>query len=465
MAVESIALNNTTRLMCAAGYNNSDFRDKVVDMFENNAFRAIAPCYGADLLTVYSHCCRARDRKRKFWIFYFIVAICGFLAISIFNILDIPLLGWLLAATAAAVVYWLDAKGKNIILSRELSEAVFSNRECTAEYETANHSQGAEVLVYSGFSPFVTAGIELDSWSFAANIQCGKQSVGTRLTPRAFETSALYQRVTDELAKLDLRNITIEDIVCVNGRDVIKDSRFSQGRFSRPYTHINRDTLIDLMHRSSHVGRHYKRVQVVDWSGELVFTLFLRFCKEQRNLFCEASYFVMTPVDERYRRIDHLPTHDWSWAMGMLLTAPIAGAAHCLVSPFVMWERLSNVFKKDKEHHEREQIEKNQPFDYGAQVYPRGLVASNQYQRYFQKLDKEFYSKVLVRQILDGIIEFLDEHNIDTSDLRDRQNTIENHGVIVSGGDLNAEALAVGKKAKARANRAETARVATGELR
>ena len=87
-------------------------------------------------------------------------------------------------------------------------------------------------------------------------------------------------------------------------------------------------------------------------------------------------------------------------------------------------------------------------FDYGASTSIRELAASNLYSHYFQKLDKEMYLKLIERQILDSIINFLDAHNIDTSDLRARQDTILNNGVIVTGGSVEAQNLTVGERAK-----------------
>jgi hypothetical protein len=59
-------------------------------------------------------------------------------------------------------------------------------------------------------------------------------------------------------------------------------------------------------------------------------------------------------------------------------------------------------------------------------------------------LDKEMYVKVFEKQLLFAVKGFLDAHNIDTSDIQERQTTILNSGVIVQGGEINAEALAVG---------------------
>jgi hypothetical protein len=43
---------------------------------------------------------------------------------------------------------------------------------------------------------------------------------------------------------------------------------------------------------------------------------------------------------------------------------------------------------------------------------------------------------------------FLDAHGIDTSDLEERQTAVLNNGVIVTGGELRAQSLAVGQQAR-----------------
>jgi hypothetical protein len=79
---------------------------------------------------------------------------------------------------------------------------------------------------------------------------------------------------------------------------------------------------------------------------------------------------------------------------------------------------------------------------------------SPNYRRYFQRLDREMYVKTLEQRLLDAIIQFLDEHNVDVSDLVERQTTILNNGVMLSGGTIQAESLAVGTGARARAGEA-----------
>jgi len=63
------------------------------------------------------------------------------------------------------------------------------------------------------------------------------------------------------------------------------------------------------------------------------------------------------------------------------------------------------------------------------------------------------YVKILESQILARIVQFLDEHNIDTSGLKDAQTKIINSGIIVAGsGSLEANTLAVGRGSSAIGN-------------
>jgi len=66
---------------------------------------------------------------------------------------------------------------------------------------------------------------------------------------------------------------------------------------------------------------------------------------------------------------------------------------------------------------------------------------------YFQKLDNEMNIKVVQQQVIDALVEFLDKHSIDTSEIKQRGMHILNNGVIVSGGTMSAESISVGKGA------------------
>ena len=90
-------------------------------------------------------------------------------------------------------------------------------------------------------------------------------------------------------------------------------------------------------------------------------------------------------------------------------------------------------------------------FDYGATLSLREHVRSPNYRHYFQKLDQEMYVKLVEQQVFESIVSFLDQHDIDTSELKERQTTVLNQGVIMSGGRIDAGSVAVGSGATAQA--------------
>jgi len=130
----------------------------------------------------------------------------------------------------------------------------------------------------------------------------------------------------------------------------------------------------------------------------------------------------------------------------------LTGPAYAIFSLLFLLSRLNEGLMDlfdSKGRQRRREIESNPLYNYGAQSSLRYAFSSDSFLHYFQKLDGEFYTKVLEHQVLDGIIDFLDMHNIDTSEIRERRTTILNSGVIVQGGDIKAESLAVGSGAMA----------------
>ena len=63
---------------------------------------------------------------------------------------------------------------------------------------------------------------------------------------------------------------------------------------------------------------------------------------------------------------------------------------------------------------------REQAFNYGAPVSLREAASDNLYYRYFQKIDVKMYTEMIARRIIDSLIEFLDDHDIDTTALRNQ---------------------------------------------
>jgi hypothetical protein len=196
--------------------------------------------------------------------------------------------------------------------------------------------------------------------------------------------------------------------------------------------------------------RHYKVVRVNAWGGELVLSVFVRFMKVEQALFAEASYFLLPPLNDACHIADRIsPTPGWrdhaQLLFGSLLMTPLALLrAFGAVGHLFEWRTVE---KRRKEA--RIQAERDPSYDFGAPPSVRQSQASGSYRQYFQQLDRDMYLKVIERRLLDSLTAYLDEHDIDTADLRVQSMTVMNNGVMINGGTLQAENVAVGAKSRA----------------
>jgi hypothetical protein len=81
--------------------------------------------------------------------------------------------------------------------------------------------------------------------------------------------------------------------------------------------------------------------------------------------------------------------------------------------------------------------------------WPQSDAQSRHYRRYFQQVDRDLSTKFIDRQVLDTIVDFLDAHNVDTSQFAEQRSMILNNGLLVSGGEFTAGSVAVGEQARA----------------
>jgi hypothetical protein len=188
----------------------------------------------------------------------------------------------------------------------------------------------------------------------------------------------------------------------------------------------------------------------VEWDGELILSLFIRVTKPGRDLFVEANYLLLTPVRDSLRRLDSISARRaWKHAIEIALTS----IPWVLAWPLMAFKWMEGIEKWRHRREIRKRIRDDATFDRGALSSIREEYSSAKYHRYFQKLDKEMYHKVLEKHILDTIVDFLEIHNVDTSDLKQRQQFILNSGVIVGGGGsvYNMGAMSVGAQSQAAA--------------
>jgi hypothetical protein len=294
----SVSYIDTTRYLCSAAYLSKKFRDTVIKQIVKDKYRAIAVSYGVDVLIVIKHCLVAAQRETQrnnlltiLFFFTFINLTYLFLPCLIIAYIIVFRDKW-------NTRYQIIAKNfaKN---NFQLEPVEFSpNDRIKAILTQISTEENGNVVVYGGFSPFVGSGLEVGAWSFSLNSDIGKEQLGQRLQPIPFSVEELYKYVVDNIEKLNLKGLTIEDKLCVNGKTVRDYQLFLPDMFSRPYSSIDPQEIKRFVNSGEESIRYYKHIKVVGWGGELVFSLFLRFYKNHEQLFVEASLFLLTPVQE-----------------------------------------------------------------------------------------------------------------------------------------------------------------------
>lgn len=457
-----------TRYLCAAAHLDTEFARQTVQRLVVDRGRAPAPALGIDLGVVLRHCIGADRRHRTRDVTLDMIGLpVLLLALAFlfngFHVVDLGFIGLLLvlAWVILATDTWV---GRYHIAARTLSRSAFDPHRTPAlsdaeELDVAGAAaDAANVTIYGGYLPFVGSGREQGGWSFALSVLKGKQALGgdARSTPMPFELDDLYEAVRRDVAALELDGtsvrVVVEDRLYVDGQGVYGDDRFLLPGGAGLRSLVSDDELRGFVRDPEPGNRVYRCVRIHGWQSEFVLSMYLNFARVGRGLFIQARYFLLLPLKEDYRTVDHVdrdlsvPGTLRQAARGALRTN-VAG--RFMMSPF----RLIGGVPSEVRRRRIGDGEPSPGFNYGATVSVRELAQAPHYNRYFQQLDRDMIGKIVERQILDSIAGFLDRHNIDTGELEERQTAILNNGLIVSGGSVRADSLAVGTDARSTVGR------------
>lgn len=444
----------TTRYLCVAVQMSEKFCDQILEEFLEEDYTAIGISHGVDLPTVLRSCLLAKRRRRGRDVALAVLSLAALLFAFIFFPLSL-----IIYVIAWRIVFLDQEKVRHEIIGKHLLKGNFNpdffnfpvDVKTSKKLEELAQTQDANTIIYGGFSPFVGAGINIGGWSFAIDTSKGKEELGSVKDPSLFQISELYDYVTDSIKKLDLTNLSIEDSLHVNGQEIRNQEEFLPSPLMRPITKLKDDFVQSFVEKPTHSVRHYRCIRVTDWKGELILSIFFRFARSGQNLFVEANYYLLTPLNKYYRQFDRLKPDPSSEDMRKLAVETLFTTfSFGLASISSVFQQFFDARRRKKQRQEKaKELRYNYAFNYGAVKSLRERVShENEYNRYFQKLDKEMYLKSIERRIIDGLSKFLDNKNIDISDFKETRSTILNHGVMVSGGSIQAQNLTVGERAK-----------------
>lgn len=449
---------DVTRYLCAALQTDAGLNHYAYKKILREHYRAIASSPGVDLVTVlkYGLAARGRQLTRDALLVVFLLIGVAFLGNeNPRGVLLALFAGWAVTVVESWVAHYgvlAEHLRRNTFnpagASAPASERMRARLEAIAEHNLGN------TTVHTDYGPFAGYGIPFENWSFTLNIATPVEDEEVI----EFTTAELNDFVANAVRGVGLPGVHVDDRVFVSGQDLLYglDSSVKKAilpnELAAPASRIGEAEIARLREDSLSRARPYLVIRVAGWNGELVVTMFLRLAMMPRKdqLYVEMNYSLLLPIQERYKQVDRLLSTPTGTQIFRMLGSSLVKLAPTTVGAFVrivdvVFSPLEELLSRVRE---ARAIKYDRSFNYGAATSLREKAADGRFHRHFQNLDKEMYAKVAERKVVEALEEFLDDHNIDTSDLRERQTTILNNGVYVSGqGSVNAGSLAVGSNA------------------
>jgi hypothetical protein len=319
----------------------------------------------------------------------------------------------------------------------------------------------SNVTVYSGYSPFLGSGDEVQTWGFTVDLSRGARRPDGKVgKPKPFTVTKLHRHVRCRLDALRdpslppaerISDFVIEDRLFVSGGGVQGDRRFLPQQGVPPVARVSPRVIHEKMNRPTGSVRHFKCLRVDSWMREIAFSEFLHFAIHGRTLHVEQTVCRLLPIRESYHMVDGLtrsllPGEKAALAWETLKDLP-ASLLRAPVELFSYWRSRYRETQQDRVL--QKMLHEQLPIDCGARVSVRELGQASDWGDYFQELDWYRQLQVIQSHILNAILDFLETHHIDTSEFRERQSAILNFGVFMPGGSIHDSTIAAGPGASA----------------
>ncbi len=299
-------------------------------------------------------------------------------------------------------------------------------------------------------SPFVGSGTELATWQFALPLRPKRNPTGGHDRPWPhFDTVSLSRHVKDAIAELahdtshsrHLPGLRLTDHVFVSGHDTVQPTHGVGELAASGYPH---QSLEEIQNDPTTPIRHYLRCQIVSWDGELVTTVFMHTALQGETLYLEFSSFMLPPTKAAYHAfgresLGRTAAMAWGAVRSLTRLPAITGRGLADLAAAVR-EGLSRRGRSDTP---RWAVRGSD--DFGAEFGIRELGSDEDEHHYFQQRDVVKYTKILERQLLATVVDYLSD-KIDVAELTNRAETIINAGVV-NYGHLQAGAVGPGATA------------------
>lgn len=428
----------TKLLMSAAHLYPDDFNEDVTERIEH-PYKAPSPELGIETEKIKKAVDDSKGRhfgKSIFLFFIFLVALPIFFQDpdDNFGVIVIALC----LAFIAELLYLRSAKKK--------VRAIMNTENLYKFIENSSNN----IVISGGYSPFIGAGFDLDSWSFTVDLKLPENK---KEPISHVSVGELFNEIEGNLRKLNIDNMILKDELFINGKDInILDYMQVNGRLSKPINSVDSGFILNKINKNDKRERYYKVVRIPMWDGQIYLSMYYRFLEINGNLYTEAKFFLLPPLKKKYLDISKIPIvptlrEFWKDVSKSIFT----GAFSWIVVYFRFFVFIQGGFLlagSQRKKWKRE-VEADRLYNYGWDNSLREKWAEANYESYFQKIDIDFTSKIFTNEFLTTLLNYLSDRNISTEQFKQTTSKIINEGVMVTGGEVKADTLVVGKGAKA----------------
>ncbi|MFF0655459.1 hypothetical protein [Micromonospora tulbaghiae] len=392
-----------------------------------------------------------------------------------------PVLWWLigLGLTVLAVIALTRATVLRIF-TRDLAPGArreppeVTNPAILHRMKTVAAAQHGNVVLHSGYDPFLGGGHVVRAWSVAMELKRDPGPDGHRPAatgPVAVDPVALNRHVKRRLAALAsaelpaherVTGLVLRDQIVASGAQWRNYPLIDTG-LRQPFSHASPQAVEAIIRAPQPSVRHFLRASVgaenreaTGTAGDVVMpaeyqnvvvSTFTHIAVEGGMLYVESVSTVLGPIRDEFLDLDqHVAGDHAGWepvreALRLFGAATLSAPVRLVRTAVRAAGAGRRMTQADRE------TERLPRYDFGARAEVRQLASARRPVTYLQRLDAEKYSKLMERRVSEAVLGYLAGQGIDTSEYETRMNVFNNHGVFIRGDNHGPAAAGPGATA------------------
>lgn len=311
------------------------------------------------------------------------------------------------------------------------------------------------LVTFAGSDPFSQFGFRFGSWVLVVDTARSKQGDLEQRSLTDPDIDLIEAAISQSMMQGGQIVGTPRSLYFVQGANIPEDIK-REGAI-RPPESLSDERFAKHADDPDSPVRRYLWIRKSIWGREITISYFVRIFRHGTDLNLEINGIIMPPVAAQFRWIDQFAPQGFWGLVFEFLGSLFIGAWMLVWTPIELAGKIQEGMAEatgGKERAKRrlqKSIERTANFDFGAPLSIRRQVADFGPVQYFQDMDRRSAEAAFAGRVMRSFIDYLDECNIDTSELREQRTTLLNQGIVVQGGDVKAENMAVGAGASVKA--------------